>query len=117
MQQHTMDWKYPPNPIIGENEEEWEESFSKSHYHLVNIDSNFFSKKDYDFILVAFDDKNGKSIKSIFIDDSRLSKFLEKQTPIHFEQTFMSVEQPARVVYWAHSKSEGWAERQEFEYK
>jgi hypothetical protein len=27
------------------------------------------------------------------------------------------VKQPARVVYWAHSKSEGWAERKEFDYK
>ena len=29
----------------------------------------------------------------------------------------MSVKQPTRVVYWAHSKSEGWAERVELDYK
>lgn len=117
MQQHTLDWKYPPNPIIGENEEEWEESFQKSHYHLVTILPSDFTKKDYDFILVAFDDENGESIKSIFIDDNRLTRFLKEQTPIHYEQTFMSVKQPSKVVYWAHSKSKGWSERKEFEYK
>lgn len=117
MQQYTLDWKFPPNPPIGRDETEWEESFQKSHYHLVDIHRHDFPKNDYDFILVAFDNAEGESIKSIFIDDHRLEEFLTDGKPIHYEQTFMSVLSPVRVVYWAHSKSEGWAERLEFEYK
>ena len=116
MQQYTLDWNFPPNPPLGRDEEEWETTFQKSHYHLVNIFREDFPKDDYDFILIAFDDENGESIKSIFIDDSRLVDFLNKGTPIHYEQTFLSVKSPKRVVYWAHSKSDGWAERLEFEY-
>ena len=54
MQQYTLDWNFPPNPPLGRDEEEWETTFQKSHYHLVNIIREDFPKDDYDFILLAF---------------------------------------------------------------
>ena len=37
--------------------------------------NKLFARNDYKFVLVAFDDENGKSINSEFIDDGRLIQF------------------------------------------
>jgi hypothetical protein len=109
VQKYTVDNKYPPNPLI-ENDELWEQSFMESFYHLVNIDKNLFSRNDYKFVLVAFDDENGNSLKTTFIDDGRLNYFNEGNN-IHYEEFFLTHKIPARVVYWAYSEEIGWCER------
>jgi len=111
-QKWTQENKFPPNPLI-ENEQEWENSFMHSFYHLVDIQTYYLSEKDYDFILVAFDDDEGIAIESEFISDNRLSKFLEQNIPIHYEKMFLTDKAPSKVVYWAHSPERGWAERYE----
>jgi len=80
---------------------------------LVDIQTWHLPEKDYDFVLVAFDDENGISIESEFISDNRLTMFLEQNTPIHYEKIFLTDKKPAKVVYWAHSPERGWAERHE----
>jgi hypothetical protein len=67
---------------------------------------------NYTHILVAYDDENGVGINSMFIEDQRLTDFLEKGTPIHYEEMFMTDVNPSRVVYWGLSK-DGWEERVE----
>jgi hypothetical protein len=111
-QKWTQENKFPPNPLIEDNQE-WENSFMHSFYHLVDIQTWYLPKKDYDFVLVAFDDENGISIESEFISDNRLTMFLEQNTPIHYEKIFLTDKKPAKVVYWAHSPERGWAERHE----
>jgi hypothetical protein len=111
-QSYTKANYFPPNPVI-EDEEEWENSFMYSFYHLVNIDKNILTQNDYDAVLVAFDDENGESINSEYITDSRLSAFIIGNRPIHYEAFFLTDKKPARVVYWGHSTSRGWAEREE----
>ena len=112
-QKYTKDNKFPPNPVI-EDEREWEDSFMFSFYHLVNVTPRELTEKDYDFILIAYDDENGIGIESRFIEDDRLRQFLEHGTPIHYEEMFMTDKTPSRVVYWGHSKERGWAERVEY---
>lgn len=111
-QKYTVDRQFPPNPII-EDEQEWEDSFMFSFYHLVNIREGQLYFKDYDFILVAFDDENGNSINSKFLKDHEIAEFLKNGTPIHYEEMFMTDKKPSRVVYWGHSETRGWAERVE----
>lgn len=111
-QWYTKQNLFPPNPVI-EDEEEWEESFMYSFYHLVNINKNILNQNDYDAVLVAFDDENGESINSEYITDSRLSAFIVGNRPIHYEAFFLTDKKPDRVVYWGHSASRGWAEREE----
>jgi hypothetical protein len=112
-QKWTVDNKFPPNPNNYNTEEEWEQSFTKSFYHLVNIDRKQLPADDYDFILVAFDDKDGKSVNSRFINGSDLQKFLSGRGPIHYEEMFLVEENPSRLVFWGHSAERGWAERVE----
>ena len=111
-QTYTKQNKFPPNPII-HGRDKWESSFTISFYHLVNIDRTVLSKNDYDYILLAYDDKDGVGVYSEHIKDRRLTEFLEKDITIHFENMFNTDIKPARVVYWAHSSKRGWAERQE----
>jgi hypothetical protein len=111
-QKYTKDNYFPPNPVI-ENEEEWENSFMFSFYHLVNIDRNQLPADDYSSILVAFDDENGIGIQSKQISDHRLETFLKNDKPIHYEEMFMTDKKPSRVVFWGYSSSRGWAERVE----
>lgn len=110
VQQYTYENKYPPNPHI-ENEDIWEASFKESYYHLVNITTFALNKKDYSKILVAFDDENGISVNSKFIEGEQLKNFLELGIPIHYEEFFLSDRKPARVVYWGYSEERGWVER------
>ena len=110
VQQYTIDNKYPPNPYI-EDDELWKLSFAKSFYYLVNIERQYFPGDDYQHILVAFDDEEGKSIDSEFIADSRLEYFMKSGNPIHYEKFFLTSKTPKRVVYWAYSKNKGWSER------
>lgn len=109
-QKYTKDRLFPPNPII-EDEQEWENSFMKSFYYLVNITREQLPADDYSSILVAFDDENGIGINSKYIQGHQLESFLKKGIPIHYEEMFMVEKDPARVVYWGVSKERGWAER------
>ena len=109
VQKYTVDNKYPPNPLI-ENDELWEASFMESFYHLVNIDKNLFARNDYKFVLVAFDDENGNSLSTRFIDDGRLHNFNDGNN-IHYEEFFLTHKAPSRVVYWAYNEEIGWCER------
>ncbi len=111
-QKYTKDNNLAPNPVI-KDDKEWEDSFMRAFYHLVDIHPTTLNKKDYDFILVAFDDENGESIESEFISDPRLQHFMENGNPIHYEKMFLTEKEPSRVVYWAHSNKRGWAEREE----
>ena len=111
-QKWTVDSKFPPNPLIID-EQEWENSFMLSFYHLVNIDRNQLSGDDYKGILVAFDDENGIGINSKSIEGNQLKEFMEKGTPIHYEEMFLTDKNPSRVVFWGYSDKRGWSERVE----
>lgn len=111
VQKYTLENQYPPNPII-EDDELWENSFMESFYYLVNVDRHLFKEKKYKFVLVAFDDENGVSINSKFIDGHQIDAFNNGQN-IHYEEFFLVEKRPSRVVYWAHNDEKGWCERYE----
>jgi Glycosyltransferase (GlcNAc) len=114
VQQYTLDNKFPPNPPVPE--EEWAEHLQKSFYHLVTIYRTDFPKNDYEHILVAFDDVNGISLNSKFISGQQLKEFMETGNNIHYEEYFLSVKRPARVVFWGMSTEHGWCDRKEYAY-
>lgn len=109
VQKYTIDNLYPPNPLIRDNDL-WEKSFMNSFYYLVTVDKNSFNDNNYNFVLVAFDDGNGESINSKFIEGHELNMFNQGHN-IHYEEYFLTDKVPARVVYWAHSEEKGWCER------
>jgi hypothetical protein len=108
VQKYTLNNQYPPNPKV----DNWNESIMHSFYHLVNVEKHLFADNNYKFVLVAFDDENGESINSQFIEDYRLTNFNNGQN-IHYEEFFLTDKIPSRVVYWAYSEEKGWCERYE----
>jgi hypothetical protein len=111
VQRFTYDNNYPPNPII-ENEEEWENSFMFSFYHLVQINKNAFVLDDYDFWVCAFDDENGTQIWREDYNEDQIKRILACQGDWYSEEKFFLIDKiPSRLVIWAHSKSQEWAER------
>lgn len=103
VQKYTLDNGYPPTPA--------DSPWSKSFYHLVNINKNELPGDDYASILVAFDDENGIGIHSKSIEGHQLDNFMNGN-PIHYEEFFPYFDkEPKRMVAWAYSKERGWAER------
>jgi glycosyltransferase involved in cell wall biosynthesis len=111
LQRWTSDNRLAPNPQISDLK--WKDSLVKSHYYLVNITRQQLPGNDYDSILVAFDDENGRGIVQDYIRDDRLKLFLDTGKVVHYEKMFLSNIIPKRVVYWGHSRERGWAERVE----
>jgi glycosyltransferase involved in cell wall biosynthesis len=111
-QKWTIDNKFPPNPLI-EDENEWEDSFTFSFYHLVNLERHEMPGDDYSSILVAFDDENGVGIFSKSIEGNDLQRFLNGKGSIHYEEMFLTDKNPSRIVFWGYSPKRGWAERVE----
>lgn len=112
IQLHTLENKFPPNPII-EDEQEWEDSFLRSFYHLVNIERRELPENDYSSIYIAFDDEHGVGIFNRSIDGENLRRFMEEGIPIHYEEMFVTNVWPSRMVAWAYSEERGWVERVE----
>jgi hypothetical protein len=112
VQKYTLENHFPPNPLI-QNDELWEQSFMGSFYYLVTVDKNFFPDTDYKFVLVAFDDEDGKAIHTKYIDQQEITNFNNGRN-IHYEEFFLTDKKPARVVYWAYSDAKGWCERLEY---
>jgi hypothetical protein len=107
-QEHTIENKLAPNPK--------DSNWKGSYYHLVNITPDMLTGKDYDHILVSFDDIDGKGIHQTYIADDRLIQFIQGNT-IHYEEMFCTTNTPVKVVYWGYSNSRGWAERVEITLK
>lgn len=112
VQKYTLDNQYPPNPII-ENDEEWENSFMKSFYYLINITRADFPEDDYQHILVAFDDADGIAINQRYITGPELQKFIKFNESINYEEMFLTEKKPARLVIWEYSNERGWGKRME----
>jgi hypothetical protein len=111
VQRFTLDNQYPPNPLI-ENEQEWEDSFMFSFYHLVQIDKTNFKHNDYDFWVCSFDDADGKEIWREDYNEHQVKQILSTPGDWYNEEKFFLTDKiPSKIVIWAHSKSKGWAER------
>ena len=111
VQRYTYDNKYPPNPVI-ENDEEWENSFMFSFYHLIQFNKSNFKEDDYNFWVCAFDDEHGNEIWREDYNEDQIKRIMSQPGEWYSEEKFFLIDRvPSRWVIWAHSKSKGWSER------
>ena len=111
VQQYTIQNQFPPNPVI-KDEEEWEKSFTTSFYKCINFDKSVFKLKDYDFWVVALDDDQGLNVQREDLNEGQIKELMARPgNHIGMERFFLTEKKPTKWVIWAHSKSEGWAER------
>ena len=109
VQEYTANHGIPPNPPM--TDEDWRKSLKYSFYHLVNITKENLSGNDYDNLLIAFDDKDGKAIDSKYINGKDLQDFIDGKATIHYEEFFLTDKKPSRAVYWPYSNVRGWVDR------
>lgn len=113
VQKYTIENKLPPNPRI-EDEQEWEESFHTSFYHLIHFDKNRFKLDDYLYFVVAFDDEQGNAIHREDLNESQVKELLSRPDQwVSLEKFFLTDKKPYKWVIWGYSKSKGWDERLE----
>jgi len=112
VQKNTLDKNYPPNPYNFENEEEWENSFSRIFKHCIDVSFNDVPETDYDFWVVAFHDEKDETI---YRQDADVHEILRmKNDPDGYCKVwreFNITTKPKYWVVWPHSISKGWGDR------
>jgi glycosyltransferase involved in cell wall biosynthesis len=112
VQQYTLDKHYPPNLMIYETEEEWENSFTSIFKHCIDISFSQVPEDDYDFWVVAFHNEKDETIYRRDADKNEINAV--KKDPDGYckiWRDFQTVHKPKYWVVWPHSESKGWCER------
>lgn len=111
IQEHTLQHREAPNPIITDPIE-YEKSFSRIFKHCIDIGFDRVPEDDYEFWAVAFEDGNGKEIYRHDADKNEIIRM--KNDPDGYcklWRTFHATAQPKSWVVWPYSTSKGWCER------
>lgn len=114
IQQYTIDNKYPPNPIL--SDEEYEKSWLRIFKHCIDISYNDVPEKDYTIWVVAFEDGNGNELYRRDVSKEEIENYLNqkgKEDYIKIWREFHTEKQPKKWIFWPHSISKGWHNRME----
>jgi len=112
VQQYTLDKNYPPNPMVYETEEEWEDSFATIFKHCIDVGYDSVPEEDYEFWVVAFHDENDETIHRQDADIHEINRM--KNDPDGYCKVwreFQTAHKPKFWVVWPYSKSKGWCDR------
>ena len=112
IQQYTLDKNYAPNPYDYATEEDWKNDFAVVFKHCIDIGYAQVPEKDYDFWVVAFHNKEDKTLFRKDADKAEISRMMndpDKYCKVWRE--FQTSETPTYWVVWPHSESKGWCDR------
>lgn len=113
VQQYTLDEKYPPNPVI-ENQEEYENSFSIRFKHCIDIGFHDVPHDDYTFWAVAFEDEEGNEIFRQDANSSEIKNMKnDKDGYCKLWRSFETTKRVSKWIVWPYSAEHGWGERLE----
>ena len=114
VQQYTLDKNYPPNPDISEmgGEENWLNSFASLFKHCIDIGFESVPEKDYEYWVVAFHDKDDKTLFRKDADKNEINRMMKDPDGYcKIWRDFQTAEKPDYWVVWPYSTSKGWCER------
>ena len=112
VQQYTLDKNYPPNPVIYQTNEEWEDSFATIFKHCIDVGFDSVPETDYEFWVVAFHDENDETIHRQDADINEINRM--KNDPDGYCKVwreFQTSHKPKSWVVWPYSISKGWCDR------
>lgn len=113
VQQFTLDYNVPPNPII-EDEKEYNDSFVHTFKHCIDIHKSSLTHDDYDFWVVAFESNDGKEIVRLDAAkeevDGYMSQIKRGEEWIKLWRSYNG-KKLEKYVVWPYSKSKGWVDR------
>ena len=106
IKQSTLDNILPPG--------DKNEPFNPKFKHAIDLHGNDFKKSDYSFAAVIFADKDNNEL---YRKDENAKSF---QRNVDKNDWFViwaeaNVQKPAKIIVWAHSESDGWAEKKTFD--
>jgi hypothetical protein len=110
--QYTLDNNLPPNPVM--SDEEFDESIMSIFKHCIDVYPHQVPLNDYDFWVVAFENKNGETIFRQDADINEINRM--KQDVDGYSKvwrTFNITEKPTKWIIWPYSISQGWCEKLE----
>ena len=112
VQQYTLDKNYPPNPVIYQTDEEWEDSFATIFKHCIDVGFDSVPETDYEFWVVAFHDESDETIHRQDADINEINRM--KNDPDGYCKVwreFQTSHKPKYWVVWPYSISKGWCDR------
>lgn len=110
VQQYTLDNKIAPNPVL--SPEEYEASWKMIFKHCVDISYDDMKEEDYDFWVLAFEDKEGKELFRKDVTQEEINWFMKKhESYIKIWREFHTETKPYKWIFWPHSKSKGFINR------
>jgi hypothetical protein len=112
IQQYTLDFKYPPNPLF-DTLEEYENSLLSKFKHCIDVHKSHFHENDYDFWVIAFEKHDGEVLARVDIDENEINNLLSISGEWIQIWKEYNGPKPDKWVVWPHSKSKGYIERLE----
>jgi glycosyltransferase involved in cell wall biosynthesis len=112
VQQYTIDNKFPPNPILPD--EEYENSWLRIFKHCIDIQYSDVPEDDYTTWVVTFEDEENKELYRKDVSAEEIKNFMkmkDKEEYIKIWREFHTEKQPKKWIFWPHSKSKGWHKR------
>lgn len=102
-------------PPVSTTAEEHDSGLLYYHKMCIDIYKGSLPERDYNVVVVALEDENGKEFFRQDAHEDEIKRLLEVPMEtdkfIHIWRTLYSEQKPARWVVWPHSLSKGWQER------
>jgi len=104
-------------PLDPKDERIWEEKeFRRIFKHFIDIPIEIFKETDYNFVVIAFEDENGKEIYREDAPSAEISNLLTQSRTsgwahVPLLREFHASAMPHKAIIWPHSESKGWCER------
>jgi glycosyltransferase involved in cell wall biosynthesis len=112
VQQYTLDFKLPPNPVYT-NEQEYQNSFLNIFKHCIDVYYSQLHHDDYDFWVVSFEKHDGTVIFRKDADENEIAHMKRDKDYMKVWREFNTEVKPDKWIVWMHSKSAGWVDRYE----
>lgn len=119
IQEYTRNRNPPPNPIIT-NPKAYDESFNTFFRHCLDINALDFPETDYDFWVIAFENRDGTVLHRADAYKDEIYRLIETSKSdggwIRLWREYYGPV-PEIAVVWAHSESKEWLNRIEINIK
>lgn len=112
VQQYTLDFKLPHNPIFIDDES-YEKSFLTFFKHCIDVYPNQVPEKDYEFWVVAFENEKKETIHRQDINNDELKRIQSDFGDGYYKvwREFQTEVKPTYWVIWPYSTSKGWCDK------
>jgi len=112
IQQSVIDKLDPPVTEVYETEQEWLDSFSQIFKHCIDVNYESVPEEDYEFWVVAFEDKEGNTIYRKDSTKEEIEGMMnDPDGYCKVWREFPTTVTPVKWVVWPYSESKTWCNK------